>query len=214
LIRFLDHPVNEGLQSVFVLEGSAVEAGEHDNHASPVAFDVDNLSGIAIWQDLGGLVTVIGDADVWTNGVIEEADNLLLAMNCVQEASRMRLGRIEQDGENEVFYMIPNDEASFQFNVFNRGEGPLEIGAAPAGVPPGSTPVRDMRFIPAGSSQEVTVTISSDGFQPDQLLFGSLRLSHNDPDLDPINLSITLNVIDVNPRYFSPPRPTVETIAF
>ncbi len=208
LVRFQGGRFTENLQSIFIFEGGAVAIGQEDNRATLIAFDVNNLAGAALWHDQGGSAVLIGDADIWTNDNFNEDDNRLFAVNCFREASRERRGAFEQDGENQVFYLIPDDRTQYRFNVFNRGEGALEIGTATVGAAAWIQASPSYAVLTPGSSREITVTLSSEGFEPDQQQNGVLQLAHNDPNLNPLNLNFTLNVIDTNPNHFTPPPPT------
>jgi len=205
LIRFIDHPVTEGLDSVSFFLGSAVDVEEGN---SILAWDDQDLGGIAINEERGGPVILIGDADLWTIFDLGRLDNTQLALNCFQYADREPQGRIEVEFDDPESFMVEDSDEEFGLTTLNHGEGALEVGFRIQNEPQWISVSTNYVLLQPDERIDAVISINTAGLQPGQELNATLVVNHNDPTSDPVEIEYTLHVLPNEPVHFVLPDPT------
>jgi len=207
LTDFDDLSIFEEVARVEFDIGGAVAADE-DEGGQVVAFDEAGHAGIAVNQSRPGAVILIGDADVWTNQIIGQADNSRLALNCFTAVDRECSGRILTPAEGVEIHLPEGRTWTQNVTVLNRGEGLLEIGCC---TDEGSgfldcTP--RLAVIEPDGSIELEVILCAEDLQADTCVSGTVVIRHNDPTSQPIELEYTLHIVPGSPVHFNVPPPS------
>ncbi len=203
---FADLPLFERIESIDFDEGETVGVVE-DEDGELVAFDVDDNPGVAVNNSFNGKVVLIGDADIWTNLMIDQADNCRFAINTIFFLDREHTGGIEYiEAESEV-YLPQGSTWSISTELSNSGEGYLEVGCRFMDNPDWISCQPVYGAIEPGGSLDLDIIFSTDDLEVDDTVSAILTVNHNDPERAPLEIEYTLHVISPEPVHFEPPDP-------
>jgi len=203
---FADPLLFDRIEMIYFNEGETVGVAEDEN-GELVAFDVDDNPGIAINNSFGGRVILIGDANIWTNMMIDEGDNSRFAINTVSYLNREHTGVIEYDETENDIYLPQGSTWMMSTELSNSGEGYLEVGCRFMDNPGWVSCQLVYGAIEPNGNLDLDIIFSTDDLEVDDTVSAILTVNHNDPERDPLEIEYTLHVISPEPVHFEPPDP-------
>lgn len=205
--NLMDHLLFQGVASIAFHNGGAVEGDEQDG-AFVIARDNNGLGGIVFKENLRGSVLLFGDADFWTNGMLNQLSNSLLAMNSFNLSDRTREGRINVNDQH-VRVFLPSGYSTVQsINILNVGEAALEVGFDLDGEEDWIGLDANYLVLDALGEANINISLDTEALPADTVVTDNLVINHNDPTRGSIAIDISLYVFPSEPAHFEVPGPT------
>jgi len=205
LTVFSEHAITQGLEEITFANGSALRIGDV---GSILSTDENELGGLAINEEMVGIVVLLGDADAWTNQFLGDSDNLALVLNSVRYLDRQREGRIDIEVEWQQSILIEGSSDELEMLMYNGGNGLLETGIS---VPDNSDWISvspQYAQINAGENMSIAITITTAGLEIGEDINTTLTVYHNQPDTDPLEIDFQIHVISDQINHFNVAEPT------
>ena len=207
LEAFEDIPLFQDVNRIVFLEAGTVGLTDEDA-GRIVAIDRSGRAGIVVNEQRHGYVILLGDADFWTNDVLNEADNLQLALNCFAQTDREASGRITIEDSGTEYYLPQGSSFNHRMTVANTGEGALEIGCIFVDNPNWISCHPTHAVIEPEDSLDLVIEFATDELDVSDDVTATMIVNHNDPETDPLEIDYRLHVISPQPVYFDVPDPS------
>jgi len=208
LINLVNSPLFEGVDSVVFRFGSVVGSAPGGNNARILASDRTNRAGIVQFQPWGRVI-LIGDADVWTNSLIFEADNAQLALNCFDFVKFPPVeSRLEVQGVGREIYLPQNRVFDFTYPIRCIGNNQLRFGCEITGgewvsVAPAAG------ILAPNQGSLITIDISAYNLPVDTTVGAQVTVLHNTPGRQFPIYDILMHIVSPDPVHFEMPPPAV-----